>query len=65
MLARKMKLQLMTPQVLVTIDVGLDDDHLEKKFDFEMDPHSDSDFDHELYDDDGQPLVDSDGTFKN
>ena len=41
-------------------EVGLDEDHLEKNFDFEMDPHSDSDFDHELYDDDGQPLVDSD-----
>ena len=43
-------------------EVGLDDDHLEKNFDYEMDPHSDSDFDHELYDDDGQPLVDSDNS---
>ena len=32
--------------------MGLDEDHLEKNFEYEMEPHSESDFDHELYDDD-------------
>ena len=40
----------------------MEEDHLEKNLDFEMEPHSDSDFDHELYDDDGQPLVDGDNS---
>ena len=43
-------------------DVALDENHLEKNFEYEMDPHSESDFDHELYDDDGLPLVDGDNS---
>ena len=43
-------------------EVELGENHLEKNFEYEMDPHSDSDFDHELYDDDGLPLVDGDNS---
>ena len=31
-----------------------------KNFEDEVEPNSDSDFEHEIYDDDGQPLVDGD-----
>ena len=50
----------MMPLVLVASEVGLDEDHFEKNFEYEMDPHSGSDF--ELYDGDGQPLVDNDNS---
>ena len=39
--------------------VELDEDHF-ARFEYEVEPKSDSDFDHELCDDDGQPLVDGD-----
>ena len=41
-------------------EVALDENHLEMNLEYEMDPHSESDFDHELYEDIGLALVDSD-----
>ena len=43
-------------------DAELDEDHLEKNFEYEMDPHSESDMYHGLYDDDGLPPVDGDNS---
>ena len=42
-------------------EAELDEDHVEN-FEYEMDPHSESDFDHELFDDDSLPLVDGDNS---
>ena len=38
--------------------VELDEDHVVENFKYEVEPDSESDLDHERYEDDGQPLID-------
>ena len=40
-------------------EVELDEGHFDN-FQYPVKPHSDSEFDHQLYDDDGLPLIDGD-----